>query len=443
MPKRETATNIFAHNATTLRNLAEILHRENVPPVETQYRSQPPMVMRPVTPEPLLAGHGQLNADIKGKGKVPTSPNSAMPEGHGNQLQTGSAAYPGKTDLAAADKSKGIFSGWFSPKPKDNDMTKEHQVNIGEGAMSADAKRKALQQYQDILAAGGSDPLKMLMTVDNFGALDAIKELPPARAHSISQDRVVISKPGARTDHELSSDTIISSGKTAPVAAHELVHDRVINVEPPKHGTHRLSADALVPVRVAAPVRVATPIHADPAVAAPKHLFPHEILDFRRALHSKSPQPHGLHGNTVLAAPQPRSAHDIHSDLLVKAAHATRSEQDLAHDVRILSPSGAVRDPHSMSDDEIIKQNAVFRKSPHPDAMMPGQWPASTPSGTSVVNNPMASLNSSLHTAGQALNQLNHTRGTSSDGKENTTGMSILTHPLRLCPPLDLYHSFR
>lgn len=401
------------------------------------------MVMRPVTPEPLLADHGQLNADIKGKGKVSTSANPAMQDGHGNQLHTGSAAYAGKVDVAAADKSKGIFGGWFTPKPKDNDLTHEQQMKIGDGTMSADAKRKALQQYQDILAAGGNDPLMMLMSVDNFGALDAIKELPPARAHSISQDRVVIGKPGVRTEHELSSDTIISSGKIAPIAAHELVHDRVINVEPPRHVTHRLSADALVPVRVAAPVRVATPIHADPTVAGPKHLFPHEILDFGRALHSKSPQPHGLHGNTVLAAPQARSAHDIHADLLAKSAHSARSDNDLGHDVRILSPSGAVRDPHSMSDDEIIKQNAVFRKSPHPDAMMPGQWPASTPSGTSVVNNPMASLNASLHTAGQALNQLNHAKGTSSDGKENGTGMSILTHPLRLCPPLDLYHSLR
>lgn len=409
------------------------------------------MMMRPVTPEPLLASHGQLNADTKGKGKASTGPNTPMQEGHRNQVQTGSAGYAGKTDVAAADKSKGIFGGLFNTsKSKDKDMANQHQVQIGEGPMSADAKRKALQQYQDILAAGGSDPLKMLMSVDNFGALDAIKELPPARPHSISEDRVLIGKPVALREHELSSDAIISSGKAAPIAAHELVHDRVINVEPSKHGTHRLSADAVVPVRVPAPIRVATPSHADPAVAGPKHLFPHEILDFGRALHSKSPQPHslnldrtlassqkqssahGLHGNTVLAAPQARSAHDIHSDLLVKSTGSARADHDLGHDVRILSPSGAVRDPHSMSDDEIIKQNAVFRKSPHPDAMMPGQWPATTPSGTGVVNNPIASLNSSLHTAGQALNQLNNqSRGTASDGKENTTGMSTLTHPLR------------
>lgn len=418
------------------------------------------MMMRPVTPEPLLAGHGQLNADIKGKGKASTGPNTPVQEGHGVQAQTGSAAYPGKTDVAPADKSKGIFGGFFNTWSKDKDMAKEHEMMIGEGPMSADSKRKALQQYQDILAAGGNDPLKMLMSVDNFGALDAIKELPPARPHSISEDRVLIGKPVALREHELSSDAIISSGKAAPVAAHELVHDRVINVEQSKHGNHRLSADAMAPVRVAAPISIATPSHADPAVAGPKHLFPHEILDFGRAFHSKSPQPHsldldktlassqkqasahGLHGNTVLAAPQARSAHDIHSDLLVKSTGSARADHDLGHDVRILSPSGAVRDPHSMSDDEIIKQNAVFRKSPHPDAMMPGQWPASTPAGTSGINNPMASLNSSLHTAGQALNQLNHqSKGTASDGKENTTGMSTLTHPLRLCPPLDMYHS--
>ncbi|KAJ4425219.1 hypothetical protein N0V82_000028 [Gnomoniopsis sp. IMI 355080] len=310
------------------------------------------------------------------------------------------------------------------------------QIQNGAGHMSEEAKDEALKRYQDILASGGSDPFTMLMSVDNFGALDTITELPPVRAHSISEDTVLIGKSGPQKEHDLSTDNIVSTVQAAP--AHALAHDRVINVEPSKRGTHRLSADAMIPIRAAAPGHH---LDADPAISGPKQLFPHELLDDTRVLRSKSPQPHGLdldktlaasqkqsrahdlHNDIVLAAPQARTAHDLHSDLIVKLAEPVGREHDLAHDVRILSPSGIVRDPHLIGDDEIIKENAVFRKSPHPDAMIPGDWAASSSSGASDVNNPMASLNASLQTAGQALNELNQAMGVASQEKENTAGM--------------------
>lgn len=67
--------NVVAHNATTIRNLAEIRHRETVPLVETQYQAQQPMVMQPITPEPLPLGEGRKAlADIKDPKKPRATP---------------------------------------------------------------------------------------------------------------------------------------------------------------------------------------------------------------------------------------------------------------------------------------------------------------------------------------------------------------------------------
>lgn len=413
-----------------------------------------------------------------------TDPSTTTQQGQTAQAVTEAPADAERTPEAAmTGKSKGIFGNLFkkSQKPKDKDLANEMQaaassiaklsaeatkaaealkignvpqIKIGEGPMSTEVKEEALKHYEDILASGGSDPFTLLMSVDNFGALDAIKELPPVRAHAISDDTLLIGKSGSRKDHDLSIDTVVSAGQAAP--AHALANDKVINVEPSKRGTHRLSTDAMIPVRTAA---LGHHLEADPTISGPTQLFPHELLDDRRVLRSKSPLPHNLdldrtlaasqkqprahdlHSDTILAAPQARTAHDLHSDPLVKSAEPAGGEHNLAHDVRILSPSGAVRDPHSIGDDEIIKENAVFRKSPHPDAMMAGEWVASSSSGASDANNPMASLNASLQTAGRALNELNQSMGAASKGKENTAGMSKLNHPIRLCPPLDLYHS--
>lgn len=650
-PKSEIATNVFAHNATTIRNLAEIRRREDVPPVEIQYRSQPPMLMQPVPSEPFPAALGQgrktnttnlsntktismaekikrrlkgqstvgapvqapasspvwnpftrlvaeepgaqgpglaailqpgsgpmtdlrgqssttnqstnggpstfrsvgitggqhaqeteeiltagsattrgleierPGADAKGKGKavaIPeittidgrsvkvgseamgevtetevdqadtpkgkltkmfkkdqketepedtsaakqasTGPSATTQTGRTTQTESSPIADAGKTEAPATDKSKGMFGGLFKKSQKSNnkDIVKEiqaaassvaklsaeatkaaeglklsnvPQIKVGEGPMSEEAKDEALKRYQDMLESGGSDPFTMLMSVDNFGALDAITELPPVRAHSISEDTVLIAESGSKREHDLSDDAVASTEKAAP--AHALAHDRVINAEPSQRGTHRLSTDAMIPIRAAAPGHH---LDADPIISGPKQLFQHELLDDKRILRSKSPQPHSLdldqtllapqkksrthdlHSDTVLAAPQARTAHDLHSDLRVKSAEPVGGHHDLAHDVRILSPSGAVRDPHSIGDDEIIKENAVFRKSPHPDAMMPGEWAPSSSSGASDVNNPIASLNASLQTAGQALTELNHAMGPNFQAKANTAG---------------------
>lgn len=456
------------------------------------------------------AGAVRTGADMKGKGKVvagpdatakdelsvpfgpnstgddtkaepaPTGPNATKQEDRMTRVGALPTAAVEKTDLAAPDKSNGMFGGLFkkSQKSKDKDIGKEMQaaaasmaklsaeatkaaedlkrgnvpqIKVGDGFMSKEAKEEALKRYQDILASGRADPFTMAMAAGKFGALDAVREPRPARAHSISEDTVLIDKSGSSMKHSLSTDAVVSTGKAAP--AHELAHDRVINAEPSRRGTHRLSEDAMIPVRAVASGHY---LDEDPLISGTQQLFPHELLDDTRVLRSKSPQPHNLdvdrmlatsqkqahahdlHSDTVLAAPQVRSAHDLHSDLLVKSAGPARGEHDMAHDVRILSPSGAVRDPHSIGDDEIIKENAVFRKSPHPDAMMPGEWAVSSSSGASDANNTMASLNASLQTAGQALNELHQAMGVASPGKENTTGMSISIHPLRLRSPLVL-----
>lgn len=65
-PRCDTPLNVFAHNSTTIRNLAEILHRETVPLVETQYAPQEPMVMSAVSPVSAAAGKiPNVLADLK------------------------------------------------------------------------------------------------------------------------------------------------------------------------------------------------------------------------------------------------------------------------------------------------------------------------------------------------------------------------------------------
>lgn len=433
------------------------------------------------------AGIDRTSAVIKGKEKaVAIQRNSSAEDGSSRPLEAEAAADTKNTDGTAPSKNKGTLAGLFkkSRKPKTKDSAKDvkaavssmgklgdkvtkaagnlksgnvPQIQVGEGPMSREAKEEALERYRDMLESGGGDPFTMLMSAENFGAFDAIKELPPARNHSISEDTVLIGKPASQLEHSLSTDAVVSTGKVVP--AHELAHDRVINVQPSKHGDHRLSADVMVPVRAVAPGHY---LDADPTISGPQQLFSHELLDDRRVLRSKSPQPHSLeldktlamskkqplahdlHSDTILAAPQALSAHDLHSDILIKSVATARGEHDMAHDVRILSPSGAVRDPHSIGDDEVVKENTVFRKSPHPDAMMPGEWAKSSSSGgvASDANNTMASLNASLQTAGQALDELSQAIGAASLGELGTTGMSrsrFILYALS-CPTYAIHH---
>lgn len=563
---------MIAHNATTIRNLAEIRHRENVPLVENQYKSVKPMAMQPVDPEPLPVSEGQeVVADIKdvkkpkalsvgekmrqklkgrasekqpvqvpempaswspftnfmaaepvaagpltkeqeqaqetpqAKGKSPVS--SLVPTGEKTatiekeqestetQKTTGATqasvqqkdakvertgtqppTNQSKTDVAEAEKPKSSskFTNMFkrTQKSKEKELTMNveaaassmsklsaeatkaaadlkriqeniPQIKVGEGPPSKEAKEDAIKRYQSILETGGSDPFTMLMAAEDFGALDAITEMPPVRTHSLSEDTALVAKQSPQQPHDLSADTLVSSGRAAP--AHTLAQDKIINAKPSRRGGHRLSADAMVPVRVAAPGHY---LDADPTVSSPQQLFPHELLEDVRVLRPRPPpqehnleldkklamlqnqsQPHGLHSDTVLPAPKARSAHDLHSDQVVVSGASAHGAHDLTHDVRILSPSGQVHEPHSLDDDDIIKETAVFRKSPHPDVMMPGNWAPSPSSGGEAgeMNNPMASLNASLQSAGQALGELNQATRPTSPGKENAVAGTLFT----------------
>ncbi|CAN8096088.1 unnamed protein product [Discula destructiva] len=314
---------------------------------------------------------------------------------------------------AGPDKSKSLFSGLFKRSQKrqveelnqDIDATASSLAklsaaatnaagdikrNVGlqnkfsEGPMSAESKAEALKRYRDLLESGVQDPLTTLLSAKNYGALDDIVELPPARAHSMSEDTVPIAKKRSKSEHSLSSAAAVSQAR-ATLPVHLLAHDKVINAQPSeRRGPHRLSADAMVPVRVAASSH---DIEADPTISSgPQLLFSHELLDDIRVLRPKSPQPHilevdrklaeskkhssphSLHSDAIIASPQPRAAHRLYSDPVVASGTSARKEHDTAHDVRILSPSGTIRDPHVIEDDEIIKENAIFRKSPIPDA---------------------------------------------------------------------------
>lgn len=327
------------------------------------------------------------------------------------------------------------------------------QVKVGEAAMSEEAKTAALERYQAMLESGGADPFTMFMSTENFGALDAVVELPPARTHSISEDAVLIARPAPQELHSLSSDALVAAGR--PGVSHTLAHDKVINAIPSTSGGHRLSVDAMVPVRTAAPGHY---LDEDPTVSSPQNLFPHELLEDVRVLRPKSPQahsldldkklamlhkqiqPHSLHSDTVLPAPIARAAHaldsdqrvisgtvaqgshDIVHDKMVASRAGARGNHDIVQDVRIVSPgSGQVREPHSIDEDEVIKETTLFRKSPHPEAMMmPSNWVSPASGGENQVNSPMASLNASLQSAKQALGELNQAVGFSEAGKENT-----------------------
>lgn len=361
------------------------------------------------------------------------------------------------------------------------------QMRLADGPMSEDAKAAALQRYRAIIEAGGADPFTMLMAAENLGALDAIMELPPARNHSLSQDVVLFTSPASH-DHRLSVDALLPGKRAA--ASHALTQDKVINATPSGPGAHRLSADAMVPVRAAASGHY---LDDDPTVSGPQQLFSHELLEDVRVLRPKTPQtlhsldldkklatmqkqiqPHGLHADSTLPTPKARAAHDLlsdqtissgglargshglHSDAVIpafkaRAAHELHSDQtvsspvsaqgghEVSHDVRIVSPgSGQLRETHGINDAEIIKETAVFRKSPHPDArlMIPrGSNQGSTSSGGegSRDTSPMAALTAGIREANQALSDINRVVDAPEVVKENT-GSGMLSRSSIVSP---------
>lgn len=328
------------------------------------------------------------------------------------------------------------------------------QIAIIEGPMSDEEKVDAIKRYQAMQQKGGADQLTMLKAAKARGALEVVSELSSARTHSLSEDTVLIARPVTREPHEISAHPLVRSGTPAP--AHALAQDKVINAKPTKRGAHRLSADSMIPVRIAAPGHY---LDADPVVSGPQQLFSHELLDDvvvqqqnnpprphdleldrkpavlqkqmqGHDLHEDVAVPgvpksteHGLHSDVALLTPKARPAHELHSDEVIASGSSARGGHDLTHDVRLLSPSGAIRDPHSVDEDEVIKETAAFRRSPHPEAMVPGNWvpsPSLERDNISDLNNPIASLNASLGHAFRALGELNRAVRSPSTGKENT-----------------------
>lgn len=300
------------------------------------------------------------------------------------------------------------------------------EVGIGEGLVSLEERGKTIKPHLGVLEVGESESFTMPKAASNFGEIKPIMELLPTRNHSMSEDAVLTLKDVPERLHSLSADNLISSNRTT--ASHALGHDKTVKIMPSTQRAHRLSADATVPVRTAAPGH---DLDADPRMNVPQQLFSHELLDDMVVeRQTRSPRPHSLGSDKKstlaqkerqshvlhldkqisLAQRQPQ-LHGLHTDKVLPGKAFIRSGHDIAHNVRILSPSGQVRDPHSTGTDEIVKEAAVFRKSPHPEAI-PGHHSGSSSSGD-ANGIPVASLNANLQNAGQALE--------ASFGRENDT----------------------
>lgn len=517
-PQRDTPMDVFAHNTTTIRNLAEIRYRELVPPVETQYEPLAPMHSLLTDPAPPLLEPVRspevptVVADIRdikrpkavsladlrrgdAKGKAPEGltstaqrrraslkpftrslaadqpgPSSSEssyrpPSDEGVDLQPASGPAPiielepdivtpdGKPAREAASWHPSKFAGRFrrsktssdeSPtgtkrnaEPTETAQDVQHlpqsipEIRIGEGPVSEEEREEISSRYQALLEAGVSDPLTMLKAAAG-GEVPPIIELPPAPTHFPSEDT-------HDRLHSLATDALVPSS-VKKTASHTLAHDKAIDAQPSLQRAHRLSADVTTPVQT--PGAPGHHLDADPTVATPRQLFSHELLDDTVVQRQpKSPQPHRLDSDKVVArAQKDRQAHGLGSDkkilaaqrqpqshrldtdkvvpgmakskpheldadrVIVPKASAAHAARDLSHDVRILSPSGRVRDPHSMSSDELASETTAFRKSPHPDAM-PGHYAHSSSSADNGENE-MVSLNESIQNANKALSDL-------------------------------------
>ncbi|PSR85812.1 hypothetical protein BD289DRAFT_250331 [Coniella lustricola] len=312
----------------------------------------------------------------------------------------------------------------------------------------------ALTQYQEMLQSGGADPLIMLRAEEAFDALDITKEIPAVRTHSLSEDTMVASRPQLLGSHSITADALVTQSRAIP--SHVITQGKVINATPSKRGGHRLSTDLMVPTRAAAPSHY---LEADPVLSAPQRLFSHELLEDRvveqpmrrnqahdlhtdeklhtlqrkiraHELHTDVNTPalpkssgHSLHQDIAVLGPRARSAHELRSDKSILSGISARKGHEMWHDVRVLSPSGAVRDPHSLGNDAGIKESTVFRKSLHPEARIPGNWTSSRSSdrddSDAPNNDAAASADVSLQNSGQALEELTHTIELPVNDKEN------------------------
>ncbi|KAK2602338.1 hypothetical protein N8I77_008882 [Diaporthe amygdali] len=298
-------------------------------------------------------------------------------------------------------------------------------------------------------ATQGSEREQETITEVRLERGQSIVEIPAnARVHSLSHDTFFIEKP-PHLPHSIDLDTILPLDKAR--LSHVLEHDQIIQFMPDPQ-EHRLSADAMIPKTVAAPGHF---LEGDPVVSGPKQVFSHELLhdpiverakaflphtleSDKKVAAKKIAKAHDLAGDTILPTPPKAAWHDLDKDSIVATGGPSRQEHDLSRDVRILSPSGQVRATHTIDADEVIKEGALFRKSPRPDAAaMPGNWASSSTSEEEGDNGGngngnkqqhlVASLNAVVNAADQALDELGQP---ASSGKENEAADAPAAHGL-------------
>lgn len=472
--------NVVLHNATNLRNLAEVrireeirkrLHQDTLQKAQ-QYESELPMEMKKMLPEQLpqldlpqrledaledaiqdgkpraaslvdrfkdlLAEKASEQPEKAPDPEVPTTISRSQnlsadvpPESNKNEGGKLSSLAVGEKKTSKDEqpkKPKTKFGSRLkkSQKSKGKQKDIENEPPVPEGAQPDDERDKATQEQDDAQ--------KDIPEV-RLDRGQSIVEIPAgARVHSISEDTFLIEKP-PRLPHSLNLDNIIPLDKTR--LSHILEHDQIIQLQPAPE-EHRLSADTLIPTKAAAPGHY---LEGDPVVSAPRQVFSHELLhdpiierakaflphtlesDKKVAAAAKAARAHSLASDTILPAAHPTpAAHDLDSDMIIAAPALGGQEHDISRDVRILSPSGQVRATHTIDADEVIRETAQFRKSPRPD--LPGNWASSSASEEGVEggsnnnnnNNLVASLNAVVNSADRALEELGEP---AASGQEN------------------------
>lgn len=499
------ALNVVVHNATNLRNLAEVrireelrkrLHQDTLQKAQ-QYVSELPMEMKKMLPEqlPQLPQLPQLDlpqviedaiqdgkpravslvdrfkdllaakaSEESEKAPEPGVLTSISPSGNlsddvppesrekeeeklstlavGDKKKTNKDEQPKKPKIKLASRLK------KSQKAKGKEVDRENEPPVPVGPQPDDEADKVTQE---------PDGAQEAIPEVRLDRGQSIVEIPPnARVHSLSKDTFIIEKP-AHSPHDLDLDKIIPLDKAR--LSHILEHDQIIQLKPAPE-EHRLSADTMVPTTAPAPGHL---LEGDPVVSGRRQILSHELLDDpivkrakaflphtlesdKKVAAAKTARAHSLADDAILPAPPTPGAHDLDSDKIIAVTVPSGQEHDISRDVRILSPSGQVRATHTIDADEIIRETAQFRKSPRPDpATMPGNWASSSASEEGAENNNdknlVASLNAVVNSADKAPEELGQP---AESGKENkAAGMSLLTPPPALGRALScLFHSF-
>ncbi|KAG6356757.1 hypothetical protein INS49_014631 [Diaporthe citri] len=455
------ALNVVAHNATNLRNLAEVrireelrkrLHQDTMQKAQ-QYVSELPMEMKKMLPDQLP----QLDLPLPEQLTQPDLPQvleDALQDGKPRAVslvdrfrdlltrkaseQAEKAPEPGllttispsqnlSTDVAPESKEdeEKLSSLAVGEKKNTNkdEQPKKPKTKLGSRLKkSQKGKGKQVDRENEPPVPVGPQPEDEAdkVTQEADGAQEAIPavrlergqsivEIPAnARVHSLSEDTFLIEKP-SHLPHDLDLDNIVPLDKAR--LSHILEHDQMIQLKPAPE-EHRLSADSMIPTTAPAPGHF---LEGDPVVSGPRQILSHELLDDpivkrakaflphtlesdKKVAVAKAARAHSLANDTILPPPPTPAAHDLDSDKIIAALVPAGQEHDISRDVRILSPSGQVRATHIIDADEIIRETAHFRKSPRPDpATMPGNWASSSASEGGAENNNNNNLVASLN----------------------------------------------